>query len=463
VATFVPLAVGQSDSGYRPADSWIVTRSLGETEPLDNFLMKTLPAFAPEEQVRLRQRVAATLGAFVARMHDAGVIHHDLHPGNVLVRRNGEAIELFLIDLHAVQLTRPLDWPASRDNLVILNHWFTMRASRTDRLRFWRAYCEARQEKLPFAPAEVRAALPVELEKRTWLSNLAFWRARDRRCLANNRYYQRLRSAAAVGHATSDLPADLRETLLADPDAPFAWPGIRLLKDSRSSTVAEFEIAIDGQPRQFIYKRFRVTAWSDPWVALLRRSPALRSWVHGHGLRERCLPTPRPLLVLHRRRAGLLREGYLLAEKVADAVDLHAFVAGLASLSPAIRRGLLRRRIEQLAGLVRELHRRRMAHRDLKAANVLLSPPEQLWLIDLVGVSRYEQLPRERRVKDLARLHASFHQSAAVTRTDKLRFLRVYLQWGLFGRSGWKRWWQQVEVATAAKVAQNRRRGRVLM
>jgi hypothetical protein len=65
-------------------------------------------------------------------------------------------------------------------------------------------------------------------------------------------------------------------------------------------------------------------------------------------------------------------------------------------------------------------------------------------------------------VQNLARLHASFHRLPGVSRTDKLRFLRVYLAWGLRGRLGWKRWWAQVEAATRAKVARNLRNGRPL-
>jgi hypothetical protein len=65
-------------------------------------------------------------------------------------------------------------------------------------------------------------------------------------------------------------------------------------------------------------------------------------------------------------------------------------------------------------------------------------------------------------VRNLARLHASFHQHPGLTRTDKLRFLRVYMQWGLFGRERWKRWWRRIERATQAKVARNARSGRPL-
>ena len=136
--------------------------------------------------------------------------------------------------------------------------------------------------------------------------------------------------------------------LAANPDGPFSAGGlsaaslIRMHKDSRSSTVAELEIVQDGVQRRLIYKRFRVTGWSDPWAALVRRSSALRSWMHGHGFRERCLPTARPLLVMHRTGNGMLREGYLLTEKIEKAVDLRRvqMAYGLNAPVPSVAQGL---------------------------------------------------------------------------------------------------------------------------
>jgi hypothetical protein len=304
-----------------------------------------------------------------------------------------------------------------------------------------------------------------DLEIRTWQSNLKFWRRRDRRCLASNRYYQRVRSPVAVGHATRDLDPDLVAALLADPDGPFCRSGERVFKDSASSTVIELDGTTHRHPAPLIYKRFRVTTWTDPWTALVRRSPALRSWLFGQGLRERLLPTARPLMVLHRRRFGLCREGYLLTEKILDAIDLHQAAKRLTAYSSHEHRLALRRLIEQAGQLVRDLHRRNLAHRDLKAANVLVQDPLgdcKLWFIDLAGVSRHRKLSLARRVQNLARLHASFHRNPALTRTDKLRFLRVYLQWGLLGRGGWKRWWRKIDRATQAKVQRNLRSGRPL-
>ncbi len=487
VPTVEPLALGERGAALRPDESFLVTRCLEDTEPLSVFIEATFPGLEPGRRARVRQRLAGALGRLIARMHDAGLTHNDLHAANLLVRLGGDdRPRLFIIDLHDVRLGAALDWGASRANLVMLNRWFVQRVGRADRLRFLHAYCRARKAvrwgEAGCQPPGRRALLLLarDLERATRESNWRFWRGRDRRSLATNRYYRRVRSALAVGHAVVNLDPVCLNALLDDPDEPFRRPGITVLKDSPSSTVVEVDVTVGGRTCRAIYKRFRVTAWSDPWVALLRPPAALRSWVYGHGLRERGLPTPRPLAMFHRRRYGLSYEGYLLTEKIPAARDLHAVLADLNRLPAAERRAGLRRLIDQAARLVRELHRRRLSHRDLKAANLLVSegsageesaPPPlpvahplspHLWLIDLVGVTCRRRLSRRRRVQNLARLNASFYQDPAVTRTDRLRFLRVYLQWGLLGRSGWKRWWRETAEATRRKADRNRRRNRPL-
>jgi tRNA A-37 threonylcarbamoyl transferase component Bud32 len=462
VPTFEPLAVGEPCRGWAARDSFLITRALPETRPLDSFLEKTLPQWPTLRQTRLRQHLAVALGRLLAQMHDAGIAHHDLHPGNLLVRLNADdRPELFLIDLHAVGIGAPLSWRARRANLILLNRWFSLRCQRSDRLRFWRGYSGIRCQE---------SAAIADLERRTLTSNLRLWDKMDRRCLGSNRHFRRVRAVGVAGHAVADLPAETLAPLLADPDAPFEQPNAIVLKRSPSSAVVEFELPGPNGPRRIIYKRFAATRWSDPWTALFRPAPALRSYIMGHGLLLRCLPTPRPLGVWHRYRRGLPYEGYLLTEKVADALDLRAFVDRLHSLPVAECRTRLRRLIDQTAHLLALLHQRRLSHRDLKAVNVLVGGVStlsgegdvQLHFIDLVGVRRLRKLHRSRRVQNLARLNTSFLDHPSLTCSDRLRFLRIYLRWGLHGRSGWKRWWRQIASATAHKVQRNLHKGRPL-
>jgi serine/threonine protein kinase len=147
--------------------------------------------------------------------------------------------------------------------------------------------------------------------------------------------------------------------------------------------------------------------------------------------------------------------GYLLCEKVEDARLLHEAIAEAGW--PA-KRELL----ERLARWVRLMHERGVSHRDLKAANILVTSANECSFIDLVGVRLGQAVPVGIRVRDLTRLSASFVNSPQVTRSDRLRFLRIYLAWGLRGSGGWKDWWKRVGLATQAKIERNARRNRPL-
>jgi tRNA A-37 threonylcarbamoyl transferase component Bud32 len=488
--TYQPLAFGEERALFGSGESILITRSLDQTQELHMFAVNRLAHMPTDRQAKIRQRLAVELGKLVARMHDAGICHDDLHPANILVRlEKDDRLALYLIDLGAVRLGRPLSWKQSQQNLVILNRWFVLRASRSDRYRFWKTYCRQRRRSEIGSPLASCHALDLadDLERQTLASNLKFWQRRDKRCLKNNHYYQRVDSPRVTGHAVMDLDASIIAALEADPDAPFSRPGAIFLKNSPSSKVIEMDVTVAGRPRTLVYKRFSVTSWSQPLAALFRPAAALRSWMQGQGFRERGLPTARPLAVLFRRRLGLRREGYLLTEKIDNAQDLHRFLASLHQRPAADQPAILRRQIGQVATVIRELHRRRLSHRDLKAANILVSRDSSsffspfsdkawttgtpsllpifassVWLIDLVGVRRYRWLSRRRKIQNLARLNASFQDKDSLTRSDRLRFLRTYLRWNLHGKGDWKRWWQAIARATEDKISRNQKRGRPL-
>jgi tRNA A-37 threonylcarbamoyl transferase component Bud32 len=460
IGAAAPLAWGTADSVW-PGESVLITRDLAPAVPFTDFLETAVPALSPHDQRRVLRQLARGLGWFMARLHDSGVTHPDPHPGNILVELSPSLVpEFSLLDVHAVRFRGPLSWPDSRANLILYNRWFQLRASATDRSRFWRAY---RQTRRTLAGGGVGDREAAELERATLASNRRFWLARTARYAGTHRTVRKVRAGAVRGLAVRDLPDAFLRELLRDPDAAFTRPGTRLLKQCEGSTVVELEMPTPGGPRSVILKRVTVRSALDPVKNLFRSSSVRRSWLLGHGLRERWLPTPRPLAMFHRYRAGILpAEGYLLTETVADAVGLPEAVK--ACRGP----GVLRAWAERLARVVRAMHDRGVSHRDLKAPNVMLrgavadaagATPE---LIDLVGVrAGAGGVPFARRARELARLNASFLAVRHVTRTERLRFLRAYLSAGA-RQPDWKTWWKAVSRATAAKVAKSRRTGRAI-
>ncbi|HMF18345.1 MAG TPA: lipopolysaccharide kinase InaA family protein, partial [Gemmataceae bacterium] len=142
VPTFTPLAFGEKQARFGPGASFLITRTLENTQSLNTFLEETWPALSSRRRIRLGPRLATALGNLLARMHDFGVWHFDLHAGNLLIRLDpDDQPELFLIDVYSVTLRQRLDWATSCDNLIMLNRWFSLRVNRSERLRFWHAYC----------------------------------------------------------------------------------------------------------------------------------------------------------------------------------------------------------------------------------------------------------------------------------------------------------------------------------
>jgi hypothetical protein len=324
------------------------------------------------------------------------------------------------------------------------------------------------------APEVGWLARRIEGATRAWAERL--WRRWGRRCRSSNKYFEVFSGDLCWCVAARDLDPEEVHRLIADPDGPFQAPGTNVLKDSRTTKVAETTLRVRGQPTTVIYKRFNRKKWLDPVLNLFRPSRAWRSWQAGQDLASRGIPTPRNLAFLARRRSFrsdpffwlLPRETYLITVKEEPAVDLATYVGTvLPALPPTIRRARVRRLTAALAHLIRSLHDRSLSHRDLKAANILirtdtLEQDDRLCLIDLVGVRLRHPLPWRRRAQNLARLGLSLGGESGRSCTDALRFLRLYLPWGLSPLNDWKGFWRAIEAEMRIKRSRNLRRGRPL-
>jgi tRNA A-37 threonylcarbamoyl transferase component Bud32 len=407
-----------------------------------------------------------------ARLHNAGLLHHDFHPGNVLVRFVTETTpELVMIDLDALRWSRNVTWKLARQNLALLDHFFWLRSSRTDRYRFLRAYLAARDES---PPDVARVAQQIEDSTRLWAERL--WQHWGRRCSTSNKYFDAYSTTSAWGVRSRDLDPSEMHALLEDPDRPFRAAGTTIVKDSRTTTVAETKVLVNGRPTAVIYKRFNRKKLLDPVFALFRPSRAWRSWQAAQHLQSRGIPTPRNLAFVARYRSfpsgtmslHLPHETYLMTVKEEDALTLSSYVSDvLMALPSKLRRERLKSLTCSLAHLVRTMHERSLSHRDLKSSNILIKvgdgqTPDELSLIDLVGVRLKYPLPWHRRAQNLARLSLSLSTVPDRTRSDALHFLRLYLPWGLSPLSNWKGCWRSIERAIVRKISRNARSGRPL-
>lgn len=421
-----PLAVGRQRKFVLPRESFLVTEELAGAVTLADCLYG-----AQRASGTLRRQVVVAAGRLLRRAHDAGMFHKDLHLGNLMIRLGESTPEIFFIDLQRTSFRPRLDLKARLMNLAQL-HGGSAEASRAERLRFLRAYFE---EGPPLV--EDRRAFLSRLEARALKHRHRLWRSRQKRCVADNREFAAVGSGGFTGFARREWSRHLSD--LSRPAELLA--SSTLVKDSRTTTVG----AVRFWDRKFHVKRYNYQSLAYALKNLLRPSRARRAWVAANACAMRGISAAAPVVFLERRRRGLLQESYLVCETV-DGKMLSEILEQRA-LGTGDRRALIR----ALARYLARMHDRRIANRDLKSENLLVTRPQagryEFFVVDFDGV-RLGPVSRRRRIKNLARLLRESRRGPTFTRTDRLRFLRSYL--GPRRHRRWKHYWRAAAMSEEA-------------
>jgi len=212
VPTLRPIAWGKPHGWRGLWDSLLLTEALPNAQSLDQFFRISWPQFPPKDQPRVLRSLIEELACFLAQCHEAGILHEDLHTGNILVEGNSgpsdssraSGFRFFLIDAQAVRVGEPLDREASLRNLSYLAGAWRERTTPAQRWRFWKRYCQAR----PGIPFHLRKDAE-RIDQLGWKQHLRICRRLDRRSLATNRDFMALNACGNKIYALADQDPDL--------------------------------------------------------------------------------------------------------------------------------------------------------------------------------------------------------------------------------------------------------------
>jgi len=469
IPTIAPLVFGTS-AGFL-FDSFIITHTLENSTPLNDY-WETLQSKTWEESWIHRHELIKAMAIFLAAMHRKGVVHTDLHPGNLMVQTHPQnPIRIIMLDLHPVRIhCTCVPWKIRLENLAMLDRWGALHASLTDRMRLWDYYTKE--------VGEFEGDNAFAFHDKHWLkkqviimkaleskANMKLWSSFDHRCMGNNRRFKKFHHNTIKGHHVADLGKGCLLDLVNLQTTTGAPSSLRILKKSKSSEVIALTIKDGATEKKIIYKKIFATKMIDPLLSLFRPDGTSRSWTMGHAMIIRQLPTPRPLAMWHTHSVGLKVDGVIITEEIPNVMDMPKYLLKIDQLDEPIRTQTLRILVNKVAHLIRKMHDLSVSHRDLKSPNLMVSENGstiKIWLVDLVGVRTHSHLTEERKAQNLARLNSSFVNSKQISNTERLRFLRQYLRWGTEGPFTWKTWWHKIGKLTGLKIAKNQRSGRPL-
>jgi hypothetical protein len=256
-----------------------------------------------------------------------------------------------------------------------------------------------------------------------------------------------LRGVCLDGFEGFDLAAIPWDEIKVRPDLAH-----QLAKTSRTRRVVRVEFAPPrAGARGFFVKRVLIRSWRKRLGCLVAASKAKQEWEAGFRLLSLGFATPRPVIFAEHWRGPWLAANYIATEEIRGAVALRHEIERVRG------DGQGRRRLfEQLAHWLWGAHRSGFYHDDCSTQHIFVARPpdgaaergerrdptvkegsagvapaegERLfWFIDLDNCRFYgKPIPWRRRVKNLFQLLRSIPPRWA-TRTDRLRFIRAYLE-----------------------------------
>ena len=155
----------------------------------------------------------------------------------------------------------------------------------------------------------------------------------------------------------------------------------------------------------------------------------------------------------------MVTKSFYLSEEIADGKTADTYWREDLTIAQPQR---LRRRRQFLSGLAltfQTLHRQGVYHNDLKDANIIVVPEkdaELFYLLDLEGTRRYSDLNLRRKVKNIVQLNHTLGR--LLRRTEKMYFLKVYLDSSFASKRSKRRWVTAVLEQSRRRDLKSRRR-----
>jgi|GEM_PF-207618 hypothetical protein len=260
-------------------DSWLVSVGVRDTRVLEELLADTEAVLSRSE----RRSVVIQAAEMIARLHDGGLWHRDLHAGNFLVQRSpGAGLRLVLIDLYPVVSRRPTK-SRRLAGLARLAASLGSSVTPSERWLFLERYLECSASlDIDRAGRREWARLWRELffrhRERTWRRSDRHWWRGNRRLLIADSERVSCRGLAFLGRRQLE---HLRDRLSAVPPPVGTCVPLTTGRGAVMTRVLRFDKSPDGESAREV-------------------------WELGHALWRRGLPVVRPWLFVETDRCGVL-------------------------------------------------------------------------------------------------------------------------------------------------------------
>lgn len=391
--TAIPVAFGEARQGGVLRGCHFASIAIPDAVPFPELYEKEAGGNTKRKEDLLR-----SLAELLARLHDRGVYHRDMHVGNVLVANE----TLHLIDLHRARFRHAVSRFMRLTDLGKLCHSMAFFAGEEDLRFLMGAYGEVSH---PEMNAIIENVAKLERER---------IHSRSLRCVKNSTAFRKTRVPEGIFYHRRVWPEDLLRSALERLDDD-------VIHESPRARVSH----VDTRQGGLAIKEYRYPRWAHLVENLFRSSPARKAYIAGRGLEEIKVPTPCVIGLLERRLLGVTTRSFLFTRHIpSDGLE--------ARLRKIEEPGKRREFIRSFGRAIRRIHDQGVYQPDMAGQNFIVPDGEGeplFHLVDLDRVRLCRTIDREPILRNLCQLG---HMPGTLSRTDRIRFLKAYT-----GGTGW--------------------------
>jgi len=450
-----PVAFGEKQTNFVIKDNFLIVKAVENSVSLKELLQDKLlqGKYFIERKVILK-----SLSLFVNDLHLKGILHNDLHLGNILVPlkittslKNSSANtydsvknSFSLIDLHDVKCKENISIRAKINNFAFILYSLTFCCSRSEInkvINEYLAYSFKSDER-----KQIRRKinnLIISIRRRHLFS-------RTKRCLKNSSKFakkiwvygrdQILQEGRYKVFFNRDYNKNVLVNAIADHISAIKNSSEFIIKESSRTFITAVPVknGSDGNVvpdnssgRKICVKEIKNHGIFKQLRETLFFSRSKKAWYAGNGFVVRNCPTPVPIAMVEKTGRSLVKSSFILTEYINDAIpsyiyvrDSLEYVCNKAENSFASKRTF----IETFARSFSNLHKSNIYHADLKGGNVLVKEINnhewEFYYVDLDRVFFKKKIKKNCIIKNLIQLNASLPN--AFSFADRMRFFKSY-------------------------------------
>ncbi|MCP4673255.1 MAG: hypothetical protein GY857_18345 [Desulfobacula sp.] len=339
---------------------------LGKIFELDPY-MDTNSQKVTDSKKITSEKYLVPLVRLIARIHQKGIIHNDLHPDNFLLKND----MIYALDGASLKKisARPLEKNISLENLSIILSQINIQ-SKNLLYDLALAYAESRKYR---NINQVNDTLEKFIKKSHGLRTVKYLKKIYRS--STKIICKKSFSSFMLCHRKYYTP-DM-ESFLQNPDIAFNQPGTSLLKAGNTATLALYKI--DGH--KLVVKRYNMKNRFHALRLAFKKSRADISWRSAHLLLKNRINTPKPIAVKEIRFGPFRNKAFFICEYI-KGESARSFFCGTKTDGFQIT-------AESIIKVLRQFKSLKISHGDMKATNIIIKDNTPFF-IDLDSMNWYK-------------------------------------------------------------------------